>query len=166
MMGQPAIRLVMAGNYGISHARARIFIQPAQITETISLLTRVISKGCSVSQSKMDQEDGPPKNAGTSDKLKPYFNDLSSQRLYFRFRRTSLVCIDIEKGNRQWRGGRYGGEIILLDDQDLLLYFRKRVSCSGRGESKSVSGNSRGSRNKGQDMEPSCAVWKCSGSQK
>ncbi len=39
----------------------------------------------------------------------------------------SLACVDIENGERKWKGGRYGrGQFILLADQDLLLVLSKK----------------------------------------
>jgi hypothetical protein len=34
--------------------------------------------------------------------------------------------MDIENGNRIWRGGRYGGQLLLLADQDLLLVLTEK----------------------------------------
>ena len=34
----------------------------------------------------------------------------------------NFLGIDVEDGNRKWKGGRYGaGQLALLPDQDLLL---------------------------------------------
>lgn len=59
----------------------------------------------------------------TTIRLKPYFNDfvVHGGRAY-GFDGRILACVDLATGDRVWKGGRYGnGQLILLEDQDLLL---------------------------------------------
>ncbi|MFC2113099.1 PQQ-binding-like beta-propeller repeat protein [Bacteroidota bacterium] len=63
----------------------------------------------------------------TSVQMKPFFNDFVIHKGYaFGFFGPSLTCIDIEDGQRKWKSGRYGGQFILLADQDLLIVLTEK----------------------------------------
>jgi outer membrane protein assembly factor BamB len=59
----------------------------------------------------------------TSRGLKPYFDDFVVHKDHaFGFDGSILSCININDGERKWKGGRYGhGQMLLLAEQDLLL---------------------------------------------
>ena len=102
------------------------FLQPAQMPEGDLLITAGDSMG-GVGVLRVAARRGASgwtvDERWTSRGLKPYFNDLVVHRGHaFGFDGSILSCIDLENGERKWKGGRYGhGQLLLLPDQDLLL---------------------------------------------
>ena len=64
----------------------------------------------------------------TSNRLKPFFNDFVVHEGHaYGFDGNIMASIDVETGERAWKGGRYGsGQAVLLPDQDLLLVVSEK----------------------------------------
>jgi outer membrane protein assembly factor BamB len=58
----------------------------------------------------------------TTRSLRPYFNDSVYHKGYcYGFDGNRLTCIDAATGKRLWSGERYGGQVLLLPEMDMLL---------------------------------------------
>ena len=106
-----------------SSAMASPIVQPG-VTADGDVL---ISDGTASGMQRVSVAQGP--NGWTAESrwksigLKPLFNDFVVHKGHaFGFDGSILACIDLADGTRKWKGGRYGsGQLVLLDDQDLLL---------------------------------------------
>jgi outer membrane protein assembly factor BamB len=59
--------------------------------------------------------------------LRPYYNDTVLHKGYaYGFDGPRLACIDLETGERTWRGARYAGFTILVADSDLLVVLAEK----------------------------------------
>ncbi|TAL72652.1 MAG: hypothetical protein EPN88_04800 [Bacteroidetes bacterium] len=105
-------------------------IQPALITERDVLISEsgeALGKGMRRITIKKGSGVWAIEDRWTSDRLKPYFNDFVIHKGYvYGFEGPNLMCINIENGDRKWRGGRYGGQLLLLADQDILLVLSEK----------------------------------------
>jgi outer membrane protein assembly factor BamB len=102
-------------------------LQPAITTNGDLLLNTGGTKGMRRITVSQGSGEWTLEERWTSVQLKSYFNDFVVHGdLAFGFVGPSLACIGLEDGKRNWKGGRYGGQIILLADQDLLLVLTEK----------------------------------------
>jgi outer membrane protein assembly factor BamB len=101
-------------------------VQPAMTADGDVLISTATGAG-GVGTRRLAVAHGPDgwtaKERWTSNGLKPYFNDfVVHQGHAYGFDGSILACIDLEDGQRKWKGGRYGnGQLVLLADQNMLL---------------------------------------------
>jgi outer membrane protein assembly factor BamB len=104
-------------------------VQPAIITESDILIPAGFYNG-GIKRLMIKQDSGgwTVKECWKSDKLNPSFNDLVIHKgNAYGFTGPNLVCINISNGELKWRGApRYGGQLLLLADQDLLLVLTEK----------------------------------------
>jgi len=102
-------------------------VQPSQISENDILIDAGNLKGMRRLAIKNESGKWTVEERWSSTGFKPYFSDYVIHKgNVFGLEGLGIVCIDIEKGSRKWRGGRNGGQLILLADQDLLLVLSEK----------------------------------------
>jgi outer membrane protein assembly factor BamB len=102
-------------------------VQPALINDKNILINAGDQKGLKCIAIKNGSGGWTTEEKWSTDKIKPYFNDFVVHKGHaYGFDGPGLACVDIENGNRTWRGGRYAGEILLLADQDMMLVLSEK----------------------------------------
>jgi outer membrane protein assembly factor BamB len=103
-------------------------VQPARTTDGDLLFTAGVEQGMRRLAVALGSGGWTVEERWTTQRLKPYFNDfVVHERHAYGFDKAILSCIDLETGERTWKGGRYGyGQMVLLPDQDLLLVLSER----------------------------------------
>lgn len=101
-------------------------IQPA-ITPDGDLLISGCGKGMRRIKFSHKSGEWTIEEAWTSLPLRPTFNDFVIHKGHaYGYNGRSIVCVEIENGKMKWKKGRYGGQLLLLADQDLLLILSEK----------------------------------------
>jgi outer membrane protein assembly factor BamB len=107
-------------------------VQPALAANDDVLISMIDNAAMPIGTRRLAVAHGPGgwtvEERWTSMGLKPSFSPIVVHEGHaFGFDGSFLACIDVENGDRKWKGGRYGsGQIVLLPDQDLLLVLSEQ----------------------------------------
>lgn len=106
-------------------------VQPAQIAGGDLLITTAGATGAlGLRRIAVSQASGKwnVEERWTTTGLRPYFNDFVIHKGHaYGFDGFILACIELEQGQRKWKGGRYGnGQLVLLSDQNLLIVLAEK----------------------------------------
>ncbi|MEN8228633.1 MAG: PQQ-binding-like beta-propeller repeat protein [Bacteroidota bacterium] len=102
-------------------------VQPALLADGDLIIDAGNMKGLCRITVRLESDEWTIEERWRSNKLRPNFNDFVVHEGHaYGFEGPNLACIEIEEGKRKWRRGRYGGQILLLADQDLLLVLTEK----------------------------------------
>ena len=109
-------------NYGWKHQGYRA-LQPQVIGNDAVVIPTGMGTGTRLIRIAKQGDDLQSSEVWTSRHLKPDYNDLVVYQDHgYRFDGLIFTCIDLQTGERKWKGGRYGkGQVLLLEDSGLLL---------------------------------------------
>jgi outer membrane protein assembly factor BamB len=102
-------------------------LQPLVVGESTLLMTTDFS-GTRRLDLRREGEGLVAEERWTSRAMKSGFNDyVAHEGFLYGFDPNILACVDLETGERQWKGGRYGnGQLLLLPDADQLLVMAEK----------------------------------------
>ncbi len=102
-------------------------IQPGQTPDGDILLNTGGGEGMKRLKISKGSENWTFEERWTSTQLKSFFNDFAIHNGHaYGFNGPFLESISLADGTRNWKGKRYGGQLILLADQDLLIILSEK----------------------------------------
>jgi outer membrane protein assembly factor BamB len=102
-------------------------IQPVVITNGDILISEGYKKGIHRISVSHNSGDWNIEEHWMTSKIRPDFNDIAIYKGHiYGFEGLSLTCLDLKDGSRKWKEGRFGGQILLLADQGLLLVLTEK----------------------------------------
>lgn len=102
-------------------------LQPAQADNGDLVLSSGMGKGMCRLKVSLEQNSWNIEELMNAVQLKSSFNDFVIHNdLAFGYSGPFVECVDIVEGGRKWKSSRYGGQLILLADQDLLVVLTEK----------------------------------------
>jgi outer membrane protein assembly factor BamB len=102
-------------------------LQPAQISDGEILLGGDMGHTMRRISVAHESDGWKVSERWTTSAITPYFNDFIIHKGHvYGFDGLSIECVGVEDGKRNWRAGRYGGQMILLADQSLILVLSEK----------------------------------------
>lgn len=102
-------------------------LQPAQCPNGDILLSTGGGLGMKRLKVSRDSNTWTIREEMSAVQLKSFFNDFVIHGNFaFGFSGPFVECVDILEGGRKWKSGRYGGQLILLADQEALLVLTEK----------------------------------------
>ncbi len=102
-------------------------VQPAIISNGDMLISEGYKKGIHRINVSDNSGEWKIEERWMTSKIRPDFNDFVIHKDHiYGYEGLSLTCLDLKDGTRKWKAGRYGGQIILIAAQDILLVLSEK----------------------------------------
>ncbi len=102
-------------------------IQPTLLPDGDLLINNGSRKGMSRIKVKNENNAWSFEQLWKSTRMKPDFNDIVIHKGFaYGYDGPTLTCIDLKDGSRKWKGERYGGQLVLLADQDMIIVLTEK----------------------------------------
>lgn len=102
-------------------------VQPTIIDGKAVLVGTAEGKGTRYLQVARSDSGWSAKEKWTTREFRPYFNDYVLHRGYlYGFDGNMLVCVDANSGKRRWKGNHYGGQVLLVENSNVLIVLTEQ----------------------------------------
>jgi outer membrane protein assembly factor BamB len=102
-------------------------LQPAQAANGDIVLSSGMGEGMCRLKVTQESDEWKIEELMNTVQLKSVFNDFVVHKdLAFGYTGPFIECVDILEGGRKWKSSRYGGQLILLADQDVLVVLTEK----------------------------------------
>jgi len=100
-------------------------VQPTQVGPRSFLLGTTMGVGTQ----RIEVTAAGVQSTWTSTEMRPYFNDfIEHEGALYGFDHNIFACLDLQTGERRWKGGRYGnGQVLLLPEGQQLLVVTEQT---------------------------------------
>lgn len=123
---EPATGAVLWENEWQTKMNPRV-VQPTIIENKAVLVGTAEGKGTRYLSVVQTDSGWTVEEKWTTREFRPYFNDYVMYRGYcYGFDGNMLSCIDAHTGKRRWKGSHYGGQVLLVENSEVLIVLTEK----------------------------------------
>ncbi|MBM3288900.1 MAG: alcohol dehydrogenase, partial [Candidatus Hydrogenedentes bacterium] len=123
---EPATGAVLWQNEWKTKMNPRV-VQPMVMDGRAVLVGTAEGKGTRYVQVAQTDAGWTATEKWTSREFRPYFNDFVLHRGYcYGFDGDTFMCVDANTGKRRWKGTKYGGQVLLVENSDALIVLSEK----------------------------------------
>ena len=102
-------------------------VQPVVNNEEYVILPATTGTGTRLVHVTKEDFEWSSEEVWTCEKYRPYFNNgVLHKGHYYGYDGERLACLDVETGERLWKGESFSGQVLLIAEMDLLLVLSEK----------------------------------------